>query len=180
MKLSKAVHIETIRINKQAQHKHFEIRLPENADFIEGIELGYRFDGTSYNVELLYQLNWIYWFIYYNNGVELPWLHFNEFTQYRTLSIGRLSLQAMDQSNFCYSASIPLEDINYAKADVSSYQFDYMYPITHKEKSTINSLITDGDTTHIKGIFRDEMGLLLNADIEYDVFIYLWYKRKTN
>ena len=157
--MKEQVSITNIRINRQGERKHFQIKLPRNTKFIIGLEYGCRLiDNASV---LLVQAG---------SGLAAMQTR-TPFT--RNQLIGELKLQSCEEANWFYSTDVVATDVNLNYVDFSQSGFQ-INDFTHGNKRTEEIVKIDAESTIIQGWFLDSLGKSQNADIKYEVKVYVW------
>ena len=157
--MKEQVSITKMSINRQGERKHFQIKLPRNTKFIIGLEYGCRLiDNASI---LLVQAG-------------------SGFTAMQTRTpfkrnqlIGELKLQSCEEANWFYSTDVLANDVNLSYVDFSQSGFQ-INDFTHGNKRTEEIVKIDAESTIIQGWFLDAVGKSQNADIKYEVKVYVW------
>jgi hypothetical protein len=148
--------VEAIPITKKGEVKHFQVRIPENAEFISGIETAVRMKSLPSVVGFAVVS-------------DAP----------RGAIAGELKLQSCEEVNVFYATDAVDQS---AKENFDKIFTPGAFPEnvwTHGYKRELEEVKVDGDTTVLAGLYRDKMGAMQNRDISYDVFLYVWYKLKT-
>lgn len=91
----------------------------------------------------------------------------------RNVLIGELKLQSCEQANIFYATHVQMDE-NLAQGDYSQTQEWKATAFTHKNKAEQDIVMVDGDSTIIQGIFKDQIGIMNKADLEYVVNVYVW------
>lgn len=157
--MKEQVIITKIRINRQGERKHFQIKLPSNTKFIIGLEYGCRLiDNASV---LLVQ-----------TGAGLAAMQTRTPFK-RNQLIGELKLQSCEEANWFYSTDVLANDTNLSYVDFSQSAFP-INDFTHGNKRTEELVKIDAESTIIQGWFLDVVGKNQRMDINYEVKIYVW------
>lgn len=166
--------IKIIPISRKGEVRHFQVRIPENAKVITGIETAVRMRGivalpinsfaaADIEPELVSDLS--------PNppsaGFAIPVM--------RSL-VGELKLQSCEGANVFYATDItdPSVQENLATIPVPSAIIENVW--THGYKRELEEVLVDGNTTVLAGLYKDKLGTMQNHDTSYDVFLYVWYK----
>lgn len=181
--MKEQVIITKVSIKRKGERKHFQIRLPNNAKFIVGIEYGGRLidhvdafalirtpvtdpftdpippvgTGTGGAVGTGS-----------SGATDIPRQFFK-----RNQLIGELKLQSCEEANWFFAVDVFASDANLGLADFSQGGFpvkDY----THGNKRTEEIVKVDAESTIIQGWYLDSFGKTQKADIKYEVNVYVW------
>lgn len=153
--------ITPVGITKAGQIKYFQIRLPKNSKQIIGIEIGVRRITGIPESQLNEQ----------NILVELRntgWL-----TYKRNTFIGELKLQSCEEANIFYSTDIQM-DQNLGFGDFSQHPKWQANVFSHQSKTEEDTVVVNGDTTIVQGIYKDHIGEQNKTDLQYIVNVYVW------
>lgn len=146
--------VSTFTIQRLRQVELFQVNIPREAANIIGIELGCR---------------WI-------SGVipALPVLPPSPipFTFNRNLVIGEVQLQSYEVANQFYSGELTLNR-NHDYANFTNSGFAPK-PYTHRQKAHEEEVKVNGNTTILKGVYRDKAADHIEGNYQYQVKIYVW------
>ena len=157
--MKEQVSITKINITRQGERKHFQIKLPKDTKFIIGLEYGCRLiDNASV---LLIQA-----------GSGLAAMQTRTPFK-RNQLIGELKLQSCEEANWFYSTDVLANDANLNYENFSQSGFP-INDFTHGNKRTEEIVKIDAESTIIQGWFLDSLGKSQNADIKYEVKVYVW------
>jgi hypothetical protein len=165
--MKEAVIITKISIKRQGERKHFQIKLPNDTKYIIGVEYGGRLIDHSDSVIISP----------FPDGKErlesgaVGGERTNLFK--RSQLIGELKLQSCEEANWFYSADVLANDINLSLADFSQSGFP-VNDFSHGNKRTEEIVKVDVESTIVQGWYLDAFGKSKNADIKYEVTVYVW------
>lgn len=181
--MSEKVIINRIKIKRQGERKHFQIKLPNDTTFIIGIEYGGRFMNEFRNLNFLAKTQ-------EETKVQLPPTDTNnEVTNTETIKertemlfkcnvlIGELKLQSSEVSNWFYATDLYWSDVNLKYRDFSNAGFN-VNDFTHGSKKTEDVVEVDAESTFIQGWYLDAIGKSQKLDIDYEVIVYVWINVK--
>ncbi len=170
--------VKIINISRQGEVKHFQVRIPENATVITGIETAVRMKGLvsiSNNS-----------FVVPNIGPGMGNPPVSDFSPnpfgsdlaipvMRSL-VGELKLQSCEEANIFYATDItdPSAQENLEKVPTPSAIIENVW--THGYKRELEEVLINGNTTMLAGLYKDKLGAMQGRDATYDVFLYVWYK----
>ncbi len=156
--MKEQVMVTKISVKRQGERKHFQIKLPKNTKFLIGIECGWRLidkpDAISFKSQLIIGD------------------HSQNLFQ-RSPLIGELKLQSCEESNWFYSGEVLGAEANLSYGDFSDKGFN-VNDCTHGNKRTEEIVKVDAESTIIQGWYLDVLGKSQNADINYEVRVYVW------
>ncbi len=152
--IDRQVIITPLKIIKAGQVKHFQIKLPQTAKKIVGVELGGHFISEL---------------------ITTPTA--SEFTRFKANTlIGDLKLQSCERANIFYAGQLQVDN-NLDFADFTKSAFIKIKPFTHQSKQFEDTISVDANSTIIQGIYKDAIGKQTGTDLSYLLKIYLWYKQ---
>lgn len=170
--------VKIINISRKGEVRHFQVKVPENAKVITGIETAVRMKGLisiSNNSFVVPNIGY---------GMENPPV--SDFSPnpfgsdlaipvMRSL-VGELKLQSCEEANVFYATDItdPSAPENLDRIPTPSAFIENVW--THGYKRELEEVLVDGNTTVLAGLYRDKLGAMQNRDASYDVFLYVWYK----
>jgi len=143
--------VAKISITRKGEVKFFQVKIPFDAKIITGVETGMRL-----------------------KNFEAP----GRPAGYANSLIGELKLQGSDDSNVFYAANVSDYSISERLDKVPVIDFIDENVWTHGYKRELEQILVDGNTTVLAGIYKDKIGEMLNVNVSYDVFLYMWYKFK--
>jgi hypothetical protein len=194
--LREKVIITKLPITQAGQIQHFQVKVPRDAHRIIGVEVSAQYMGLQV---LTTESNTIYTTNSLSNiPPPLPSLPSpptassytfsslslgNIFQIIPDLFLGDVRLQSCDNTNVFFAEHIYYTDENFLFGDYSAINPNFIpVPETHGKKREICVVNTDGETTIIKGIYRDRQGSNNNsvgqAYFQYVASIYVWYETK--
>ena len=91
----------------------------------------------------------------------------------RNTVIGELKLQSCEEANIFYATQVQTDE-NLAAGDYSQAGLWKANPFTHQNKAEEDVVVVDGDSTIVQGIFKDQIGEMNQAEVEYMVNVYVW------
>jgi hypothetical protein len=190
--MKEGVIITKISIKRQGERKHFQIKLPKDTKFIIGVEYGGRLIDHSDTVFVTPFLP--------KSTEGAPSLETGSGTTVseggavgsggsgssggpvggerstlfkRNQLIGELKLQSCEEANWFYSADVFANDVNLSYGDFSQSGFR-VNDFSHGTKRTEEIVKIDVESTIIQGWYLDALGKTKNADIRYEVTVYVW------
>lgn len=180
--------ITPLRITKALQNKHFQVKLPKTAKKIIGIELGGFWMGKRGDGGVI--------FIGSSGGFSPYALSEVKFDAPSRISIGRdggkgvqffrrniligeLKLQSCEEANIFYAGHLQMDN-NLSQGDFTQNPFWTPQPFTHETKAFEEHIIVDADSTVISGLYRDRLGEISKAQVDYLVNLYVWIEVQTN
>lgn len=140
-----------ISITRKGEVKFFQVKIPFDAKIITGIETGMRLQSFE------------------DPGRPIG---------YANSLIGELKLQGSDDSNIFYATNVSDYSVGERLDKVRVVDFIEENVWTHGYKRELEQVLVDGNTTVLAGIYKDKIGKILNVNVSYDVFLYVWYKFK--
>ncbi len=146
--------VSTFTIQRPRQVELFQVNIPREAANIIGIELGCRWISGAIPPLPVAPSN------------PLP-VAIN-----RNLVIGEVQLQSYEVANQFYSGELTLNR-NHNYADFSNVGFAPK-PYTHQQKAHEDEVMVNGNTTIIKGAYRDKAADHVEGSYQYQVKIYVW------
>ncbi len=146
--------ITTLTLTKPFEYRHFQVRIPRDAVHICGVEATGRFIGKAGSV-----------------GKES-----NDFLYRRNYLFGDLWLQSCEEANRFYTGEIRANDINTVMSDFSIPPTWKAKEWTNGGKQEAETVIVDGDTTVVNGLYRDKTGKEITAILGYEIKVVIWYK----
>lgn len=172
--------ITPIVITKAGQIKHFQVKLPNNAKQIIGIEIGGRW-LTRTKADIVEALP----------AAEAPMLEITTvlseairfeseirigtFFKRNTL-VGELKLQSCEEANIFYAGQLQIDN-NMSLGDFSMNRFWRAKPFTHQAQAIEDVVNVDSKTTIIQGVYKDHLGLEAEKYVNYLVNVYVWYNK---
>ncbi len=179
--------VQIISISRKGEVKHFQVKVPENAKVITGIETAVRMKGIQ-NFGVLPVVPNV---PNANGGFPLvsPFVGVsppnpfgaigNDAVQFRSSLVGELKLQSYEEANVFYATNVtdPSANENLDRIQTPSEIIENVW--THGYKRELEEVLIYGNTTVLAGLYRDKLGAMQNRDASYDVFLYVWYKLKT-
>jgi len=93
-------------------------------------------------------------------------------------TIGELKLQSNDSTNIFYADEVVADNINLNYGDFAAIEEWGEKVWTHGMKCEAVAIDIDAATTVINGLFQDNIGELIQRDINYEIHIYLWYEEE--
>lgn len=159
--------ITTIPISSQGEIKHFQVKIPDNAAFITGIETGVRVKQPLKN------------FIPPTERKERISPPVNPFSNIISeVLVGELKLQSCEEANIFYSAEVKERNEEIQSAEGLRFYKEKSW--THGLKRQLDKITVDGETTILSGIYKDRISEMLKRDIPYEVNIYVWYEMRSS
>lgn len=182
--------LHAINISKKGERRTFEVRIPKDAVYLIGFETTVRVNSSP---------------VYIPVGGEpfspppgppppipYPTYPVNEFLKYRpTILAGDIRLMSHEEAHLFYAEDVYLFDNNLHHGNpivlgqpavvltvimiLPAPAHDKEY--THGYQKQEDRIKVDGDTTLIKGYYRDRLGEYFDADINYTVNLYTWIER---
>lgn len=156
-----------IRITKQGEIKFFQVKIPFDAISIIGIETAMRVRSMAVP-SAAFPVPGIG-----GGGIDVsppPASGFpNSF-------VGELKLQSNDDSNVFYTTNIHTPVVRESFDRTPNLSFLPYRVWTHGYKRELEIAKVDANTTVIAGLYKDRFGEMQKRDINYDVFLYVWYK----
>lgn len=156
--MKEGVIITKISIKQKGERKHFQIKLPKDTKFIIGVEYGGRLIDRPEKVAVEPT----------PVGDERTPTFFK-----RNQLIGELKLQSCEEANWFYSTDVLADDVNLGLGDFSKEGFP-VNDFSHGNKRTEEIVKIDAESTIIQGWYLDVLGKSANADIKYEVKVYVW------
>lgn len=157
--------ISTINIHRKAERKHFQIILPKDTQHIIGVEYG----GRKINVpDIIVPPEKPDTTI--EGDVTLP---ANNLFR-RNEIIGELKLQCCGKANWFYANDVFWSDANLGYNDFSKAGFS-VNDFSHGNKRMEDTINVKPDSNILYGWYADIIGTVLQADIVYEVKIYVWF-----
>jgi len=156
--MKEGVIITKISIKQKGERKHFQIKLPMDTKFIIGVEYGGRLIDKPETVVVEPGPD---------DGGHTPTFF------KRNQLIGELKLQSCEEANWFYSADVLANDVNLGLADFSKAGFP-VNDFSHGNKRTEEIVKIDAESTIIQGWYLDALGKSVNADLKYEVNVYVW------
>lgn len=167
--------IKTIRVTKRGQIIHFQVKLPETAKRIIGIELG-GFQLNESDHDIGHEI--------YGGGIKEPKgreVHAEASGHSlmpfkRNKLIGELRLQSCEEANIFYTGHIQA-DSNLGYLDFTKGFFTPNF-YTHQTKALEERVVVDAETTTVLGIYvdRTETKGIKIAIVNYQINLYIWYQ----
>jgi len=165
--MKEGVIITKISIKRQGERKHFQIKLPNDTKFIIGVEYGGRLIDHSDSVIIAP-------FPKEKERLESGTVGGERSTLFkRNQLIGELKLQSCEEANWFYSADVFANDVNLSYGDFSQTGLP-VNDFSHGNKRTEEIVKIDVESTIIQGWYLDAIGKTKNADIRYEVTVYVW------
>ncbi len=178
--------ITPLRITKGLQNKHFQVKLPKTAKKIIGIELGGFWMGARGDGGVIFIGSPGGAAVYPADSFKLEAAMFAasrdlkgvQFFR-RNILIGELKLQSCEEANIFYAGHLQMDN-NLSQGDFTQTPFWTPQPFTHEIKSFEEHIIVDADSTVISGLYRDRIGEITKANIDYLVNLYVWIEVENN
>ncbi|MBA2611314.1 MAG: hypothetical protein H0U95_05030 [Bacteroidetes bacterium] len=175
------VSITPVLITKAGQVKYFQIKLPKTAKSIIGIELGGKFlkdskvRGTVTPVALAEPAVPIKDVVKEQGNPSAVITGEVKATPFkRNTLVGDLKLQSCEEANIFYAGELRLDNsIGYG--DFSKTNTWQPQTFTHQSLSLEDEVNVDADSTIILGMYKDNIGLENQLDMNYQVNVYVWY-----
>lgn len=164
--------IKTIQVTRKGQIIHFQVKMPQTAKRIIGIELGafllkegLHMDGDGGGKEV------------HGKEVHLSVSPGHSLMPFkRNPLIGELRLQSCEEANIFYTGHLQA-DGNMGYLD---YTKDFFEPAfyTHQAKALEERVVVDAETTTVLGIYVDRTNSSGYKDsfTNYQVNLYIWYQ----
>lgn len=171
---------EIINITRKGEVKHFQVRIPENAVCLTGIETAVRFNGAvaiAKNSTDIFNTEFSLTGQQENQMPGQELLLNDGLPNVRSLA-GELKLQSCEEANVFYAANVTDPSIRENLENIPTPSAIIENVWTHGYKREVEEILVDGNTTVLAGLYRDKMGAMQNRDMSYDVFLYVWYKLK--
>jgi hypothetical protein len=171
--------VQIISITRQAQVKHFQVRIPSDAKYLVGIETAVRMKGIqNFGVNPIIAPIANGGFPNFSPAFSPdPFGNFgSDAAVFRSPLAGELKLQSCEEANIFYATNItdPTAQENLDKIPTPGQIIENVW--THGYKRELEKILVDGNTTVLAGLYKDRMGEMQNRDVSYDVFLYVWYK----
>lgn len=162
--------VQIISITRKGELKHFQVRIPENAEAITGIETAVRMKGIVVFPSSMLSFAVI--------SPPPPDVDFGVIVPAQTPLAGELKLQSCEEANVFYATNVidPSVQENLSNIPTPSAIVENVW--THGYKRELEEVLVDGNTTVLAGMYRDKMGIIQNRNVSYDVFLYVWYRIK--
>lgn len=175
--MQEQVCITQLTISKAGQVKHFQIRLPKTAKKVIGVEIGGRFykdkrvKAVATTAAASIAIAAIGKEPIAISGVtsEIKRTPFK-----RNQLVGELKLQSCEEANVFYAGELRI-DSNMAYGDYTKSTQWIPEVFTHQMQTFEDVVITNADSTVINGMYKDNIGIQLNQDVNYLLNVYLWY-----
>lgn len=159
--------ITTITISRQGEIKHFQVKIPDNAAFITGIETGVRMKQSLKDFRPPAERK---------EKIPPP---VNPFAIIISeVLVGELKLQSCEEANIFYSADVKERNEEIKSGEGMGFYREKSW--THGLKRQLDKITVDGDTTILSGIYKDRISEMLKRDIPYEVNIYVWYEMRSS
>jgi hypothetical protein len=177
--MKEGVIITKITIKRQGERKHFQIKLPNDAKFIIGIEYGGRLISKSDTIKFAAAPKAAPTIEPVVNETGQTAVDAGKVEERprglfkRNQLVGELKLQSSEESNWFYSTDVFVADANLSYGDFSNAGFN-VNDYTHGNKRTEEIVKVDAESTIIQGWYLDSIGKSQKADINYEVTIYVW------
>ncbi len=146
--------ITVLAVKQPYEFRHFQVRIPRDAAYICGVEATARQTGKAVP----------------------PGVSPNVFVSHRNFLFGDLTLQSCEEGNIFYRGEIRDSDIDTIMSDFSIVPKWRAREWTHGGMMEAETVIVDGDTTVINGLYRDRVGKELSIAGGYEVKVVIWYK----
>ena len=167
--------VKIISISRKGEVNHFQVRIPENAKIITGIETAVRMKGIFAITPDYFSVPNI------GPGIGNPPISDFPFDSDLTIPVmkafvGELKLQSCEEANVFYATDItdPSVQENLERVPTPSAIIEKVW--THGYKRELKEVLVNGNTTVLSGLYKDQLGAMQGRDAAYDVFIYVWYK----
>lgn len=177
--------ITKLPITQAGQIVHFQVKIPRDALRVIGMEVSARYS----NMQVGQPIGIV------GIGFNIPSQHSYarlarrsvgetfQFTQ--DLFLGDLRLQSCEDTNVFFAENVYFADENLGYGDFSAINPRFQ-PVseTHGYKRYECVVNTDGETTILKGIYRDRQSSQQNSPqiggifFQYEVRVYVWYEKK--
>ena len=168
---SESVIITSFIIERQAQIKLFQVKIPREAKNIIGVEMGFRWLAGTIPPPVPVPgpppgpVSWPPPTAVGSMPVIIR----------RNQIVGELKLQSYEKANVFYTGDLVVNQ-NIDNRDFTSGKFaPKVY--THQLASQEDQVIVNGDATLIQGAFRDKFLTALGV-FQYKVFVYIWVEAK--
>jgi hypothetical protein len=177
--MQEQVIITPLRINVAGQVKHFQIKLPQTAKRIVGVELGGRL-LTDNKATIATQVS--------NSSPSIPQVVVattiikGHTSSLRPIAFkrnelwGELKLQSCEEANIFYAGQLQTDN-TMSYLDFSQNQFWRMNPFTHQAMAFEEVVIVDAQSTIIQGVYKDRLADQRETMSNYLVNVYLWYQK---
>lgn len=147
---------QELLITTKGTIRHFQLRVPANAEKIIGMECGVRIDTT------------------------IPTLQqpagFSQSLQYFPPRVmGEIRLQNVGQGNLFYAVDVIEQDAHLGFADFSSQPGFAPKCWTHCNKREAVEVELNRQTAIIMGMYKDILGEQLNQNLSYWIIIHMWF-----
>ncbi len=153
---NEGVLIKSFVINKNKQIKVFDIKIPRQAQYIIGMEMGLVFESGTIPHHPVF-------------NEEEALLTFKP-----SIVLGELKLQSFDSANLFYVEELKVCQ-NFNQADFSGLGFNPT-PYSHQTKSLEDPINVSGGITIAQGVYRNSLELPI--PYRYKVNVYVWLKNK--
>lgn len=167
--------VEIIPITRKGEVKYFQVKIPENALCLTGIETAVRIRqaiAVRGNSTLIGPENPL------SNVSPNASIPVDALSSLRSLA-GELKLQSCEEVNVFYATNILDQNVQENLENIQTPSAIIENVWTHGYKRELEEIRVDGNTTVLAGLYRDKLGAMQNRDVVYDVVLYVWYKLKT-
>jgi hypothetical protein len=162
--------ITKLSITKVGQIVHFQVKIPRDAIRIIGVELS----GCYSNPPMERQAA----FAKLALATEARMSRSFSILQFTSSPfVGDVRLQSCEDTNVFYSDDVYLADYNLGYGDFSATALFPATSETHGYKRYEYVVNTNGETTILKGIYRDRQTANSNPQYTYTVNVYVWYEK---
>lgn len=156
--LREQVSSEKLFITQKGTIRHFQLRVPRSAEKLVGIEC-----GVSMNSVL--------------PTLQQPAGFTESLTYFPTRIMGEVTLQNVGKGNLFYSVPVIEQDAHVTYGDYSFLGFAPKC-FTHCLKREAVEVNIGRETAIIMGMYKDLLGKQLNNDLQYWIFIHMWFETK--
>ena len=162
--------LTTLPITKTGQIVHFQVKIPRDAIRIIGVELS----GCYSNPPMERQAAFAKLALATDARMSRSF-SIMQFTS--SPFVGDVRLQSREVTNVFYAENVYLADYNLGYGDFSANALFPATSETHGYKRFECVVNTDGETTILKGIYRDRQNANSNPQYTYTVNVYVWYEK---
>lgn len=157
--LHQQVQSEKIFITQKGTIRHFQLRIPRSAEKLVGIECGVQMNAVL-------------------PTIQQPAGFAQSLTFYPSRTMGELSFQNIGKGNLFYSVPVMEQDAHVSYANYA-HQSDFAPKCyTHCAKREPVEIEIKRDTAIVMGMYKDLLGVQLNQNLQYWIFIHLWFETK--
>lgn len=165
--MRESVIVSKLSIQLQGERKHFQVRLPNDTQYVVGIEYSLRMIDAI--PELPIDPNG------QNQNPDDSLLPIKTIFKSSQL-VGELRLQSCEKANWFFTADVFANNYNLNLADVSDLGFqikEYSHGITKNEE-----VVGIAGGSMIQGWFLDSLGKQFNQNLRYEISVYVWIQSK--